>query len=633
MRASTLLFFVFVATFCQAKDEPKYPVSQISEDLKKGMYAVVRESHERFEILSVRQSRHYIHKVITIFNGEAKRYAQEYVEYDKMEKINFINARVYDASGSLIRKLKNSEISDHSAFDGFSLFSDNRLKEFDLTQVQYPYTVDIEYEVEKNYLYSIPSFELYFDDEVSLQLSTFEINYPKELKPKYKLFQLAEPKTETIGVNEKLSWRYENVLPEKFEPYMPARVVPSVIFSPNQFEYAGYAGSMTNWQELGKWQIMLNEGRGELPQETKAKVGELTRNLSTAEAKAKVLYEYLQNKTRYVSIQRGIGGFQPFDAETVDKTGYGDCKALSNYMVALLKEAGLKGYYTQIYAGDNNRPVPSDFTIDYFNHIIVAMPNGKDTLWMECTSQTAPFGYLGKSTGNRYALMVTETGGALVRTPRYDQNKNQQVTYANVTLDAQGNAKATVKAKYTGLQFENGNLDYYTSLSTEEQRKWLEKNVHIPSFEISAFNIQSKKEKIPSAEVSIDLNLSRYSSVSGKRLFLTPNLMNRSTFVPEKLEKRKYLVHRTLPYIDIDSITYSVPEVLYPEFTPPPAKVSSRFGEYESTVRYDQGRLTYVRRLKMNSGEFPAESYDELIDFYKAINKADNLKVVFLNKT
>ncbi|MFM7850391.1 MAG: DUF3857 domain-containing transglutaminase family protein, partial [Flammeovirgaceae bacterium] len=622
-----------VTNFCQAKDEPKYPVSQIPEELKRGMYAVVRESHERFEILSVKQSRYYLHKVITIFKGEAKRYAQEYIGYDKMEKINFINAKVYNAQGDLIKKLKSNEIADRSAFDGFSLFSDNRLKEFDLAQVQYPYTVDIEYEVEKNYLYSIPSFELYFDDEVSLQLTTFEISYPQDLKPKYKLFQLAEPKKEANGGNEKLSWRYENVMPEKFEPYMPAQVIPSVIFSPSQFEYAGYAGNMTTWQELGKWQILLNEGRGLLPEQTKSKVRELTKNLPTADAKAKALYEYLQNKTRYVSIQRGIGGFQPFDATTVDKTGYGDCKALSNYMVALLNEAGLKGYYTQIYAGDNNRPIPKDFTIDYFNHIIVAMPNGKDTLWMECTSQTTPFGYLGKFTGNRYALMVTETGGALVRTPRYDQNKNQQVTYANVTLDAQGNAKATVKAKYTGLQFENGNLDYYTSLSTEEQRKWLEKNVHIPSFEIAAFSIQSKKEKIPSAEVSIELNLNRFSSVSGKRLFLTPNLMNRSTYVPEKLEKRKYTVNRTMPYIDLDSITYSIPDVLYPEFTPQPTKVTSRFGEYESSVKFDQGKLIYVRRLKMNSGEFPAESYNELIDFYKTINKADNLKLVFLNKT
>ncbi|MFM7854421.1 MAG: DUF3857 domain-containing protein, partial [Flammeovirgaceae bacterium] len=177
MKIFSVVFFVLISSFSIAKDESKYPVSQIPEELKKEMYAVVRESHERFEILSVNQSRHYIHKVITIFNDKAKRYAQEYIGYDKMDKVNFINARVYDADGNVIKKLKNSEIADRSAFDGFSLFSDNRLKEIDLAQGQYPYTVDIEYEVEKKFLYSIPSFELYFDDEVSQQLTAFEISY------------------------------------------------------------------------------------------------------------------------------------------------------------------------------------------------------------------------------------------------------------------------------------------------------------------------------------------------------------------------------------------------------------------------------------------------------------------------
>ncbi|MFM6347468.1 MAG: hypothetical protein ACKPFK_20295, partial [Dolichospermum sp.] len=68
----TIAFFV-VCKCLQAKDEPKYPVSQIPEDLKKGMYAVIRESHERFEIISTKQSKHYIHKVITILNSKAKR--------------------------------------------------------------------------------------------------------------------------------------------------------------------------------------------------------------------------------------------------------------------------------------------------------------------------------------------------------------------------------------------------------------------------------------------------------------------------------------------------------------------------------------------------------------------------------
>ena len=100
-----------------------------------------------------------------------------------------------------------------------------------------------------------------------------------------------------------------------------------------------------------------------------------------------------------------------------------------------------------------------------------------------------------------------------------------------------------------------------------------------------------------------------------------------------KLDERKTKVMRKMAYIDIDTIRYHLPEQLHPEFLPPSLKFESRFGDYESSFRLEHGKLVYTRRLKMNKGEFPADSYNELIEFYKNINKADNVKLVFLNKT
>lgn len=228
--------------------------------------------------------------------------------------------------------------------------------------------------------------------------------------------------------------------------------------------------------------------------------------------------------------------------------------------------------------------------------------------------------------------MVTEKGGELVRTTNYKPEQNLQSRTAVVTLDASGKADAKIKTTYQGIQYENGGLNRKIS-NADDQKKWIENNTDISNFTLNSYSMKEVRKKIPSAIVTLDLTMSRYATVSGKRLFVTPNLMNRTTQIPEKIAERKTDVVRKLNWMDLDTIHFNVPENLYPEFLPQPVKIASKFGEYESSFKFDAGKVTYTRRMKVWKGRFPKETYNELVDFYKNISKADNIKLVFLNKT
>jgi hypothetical protein len=618
--------------------DPKYPVSAIPAELKENVDAVVRDDQMIFTILADNRARLYSHYVVTIFNSRAKHYAERADWYSRLRKITAFEGLVYNAEGALIKKLKSSEISDHSTYDGGgTLHSDDRIKSADLTQSTYPYTVEFEIEVEYKYLYEIDDSYIISGEKVAVQKASYQLIFPPLLAPRYKTCNIDQaPTREKLKDNtESLTWKFENLKPLKFEPFGPHKgtLLPRIMAAPGKFEFDGYPGSMETWDSFGNWVASLNKGRDQLPEASKQKIKQLTAQAKTDEEKVKILYEYMQSKTRYVGIQMGIGGYQPFEASVVDKMGYGDCKALSNYMVTILQEAGVKAHYVLIMAGKNPAEIVEDFPSSQFNHAIAMVPVKNDTLWLECTSQTNPFAYQGTFTGNRKALIIMGDGAKIVKTQRYAADQNVQSRHAEVYVEKTGNAKATIKTVYSGLQYENDHLNFILGNQYDDQKKWVQNNTSIPSFDINSFSITQKKERLPSATVKLDLTLNRFASISGKRLFLTPNLMNRSTVIPEKVENRKTNVVLNFPYSDFDTVRYHLPEEIYPEFLPQPAKIKSRFGEYESHFILDQGTLVYIRKMKMYEGSFPPESYQELTDFYRNINKADNIRMVFLSKT
>jgi hypothetical protein len=631
-----LLCFVFQIQVRWTATAQNFAVKLIADSLQKDANAVVRIDEGIFTVHSPTKCIFKTRIAYTIFNEKATKYATKYVGYDKkFIFIKSLKAYLYDANGKKVRTLYEEDFKDESAISDISLHEDDRVKSGTLTYPTYPYTVEFLAEIEYKSMLYVSDWWFQGDSKMAVEKSTYQISTPTNLPIRYQEHCLTQKGTVSTENNiNNYFWEQNNIKAFEVEPMSKKNSYPYLRVATQQFELDGHHVDMTTWLEFGKWRKKLCEGREELPEETKQHIRNLVQNIDKEEEKIAKIYEYMQAKTRYVSIQLGIGGFQPFPAEFVDKKGFGDCKALSNYTKSLLKAADIEAHYTLIYAGDRKVPIEPKFPDMQFNHAILCVPltSKKDTIWLECTQQQEAAGYMaGNFTGNRQALLLTDEGGIIANTPTYTHKENLQNRHVKVDLAADGSAKAQI---YNSYQAMEGEMQYwYADKSTEMQRNMVLENWELPTFELGELKIWKEKKRLPITHEQAEVTIGKLATVSGKRLFFQPNLLSKLTNFPTTAANKTQDVYITDSFTQTDSITINLPENFHVESKPEGLSYKTVFGEYETQLIVKENKMIYVRKFVYFGGTFPKEKYAELLDFHKKIIKADAAKVVFVNKT
>ena len=567
-----ILFFSFTTLFF-AQD---YKISSIPENLLSNANAVIRESSEDHIMKSVNEMEIKQSSAITILNTAGDSFATVYIPYDPTTKVSNIKVELYDEFGKLFKTFSKKDFSDYTNNPSSGLYVDNRVLVLRPISTKYPYTVKTSYDTNTSDT-TFLNFRPLWTYRLAVEKSSFSMLNQSGIKIRTKIND--KPLAKVTHSEEGNLWKYsyqniEAITEENLSPSLDY-LIPQVEFSPEKFSLAGKQGDMTDWNSFGKWYYhQLMSPVSVVTPEILAEVAALNLKGTTSE-KVKTLFQYMQNKTRYVFIAMGIGGWQPMPASEVSKKGYGDCKALTNYMHTLLTAAGIPSYYAIIYNGDSVINFDKDFPKFSGNHAILMVPTEKDPIWLENTSQRIAFNHLSYSSHNRNVLAVKENGIELINTPIYKPEESKEKLIGKINIAEDGSISSTANFEFSGGQYDS-NLRLF-SLKNDELIEAL-KNRHY-NLKIDQIAVQNLKNDRDDAKIIFDLNLkaNSFSKKIRNDLFF-PVMPYYQSVSFSSNDERKLPFENSFPFQDDYEIEYSIPFCFKFTEIPKTSTLTTEFG-------------------------------------------------------
>lgn len=601
-----------------------YPGSTpIPDELKKNAHSVIREQSIEFEVKSAGKAYYKVHEVVSVLDELGKRQLAFVNQTDKFNSLEDVSIQVFDADGNTIKKYSRKDLASINAGEG--LVTDSKFYYLTVPANAYPLTIQTDYEEKYTGILDYPDY-YFVEPYQSLQKSSYTVIVPAELDLRYKEKNISNsPAIKTEGSKKIYTWSVQNMaaLPYEEGSVSSESMFPRIIISPNRFEMDGYEGDMTSWEKFGQWYASLAKQSIDLTPERKQFFNTLVKDAPNDREKVARIYHYLQQNFRYVLITLGIGGLKPFQASSTDKTKYGDCKGLSTYMQACLDAVGIKSYQALINAQYNKEPVDPDFSHYEFNHMILCVPLQKDSVWLECTSNTNDFGVLGSFTENRNALLITETGGKLVATPRSVAANNRFGTNCYVTLNDDGSGSARVNMITLGEYKQH----YIAAEKKDEQKKYIVNGLRF--IQPDEFSLLEKEKN--GNELQLEMLFEKIPSfTAGTKMFLNPRLYKVWGYTMPDAGRRTQDFYFSHPFIKEDTTIYHLPQGYTVEALPEPKKLSFDYGSFKTLYSYDKDKneVIVLSYLELKNHHIKAAEYAKAKEFFDAVLAEYNGKIV-----
>jgi transglutaminase-like putative cysteine protease len=626
MKKNWIMAALLLAGLPSVAQNINYALSAVAEPVKKNAHTITRYENQVYEVSDIDRATLNIHRVVTVVDAKGRGALTFVAHTSKFVALDDVDIKVFDSNGKQVGKYRKKDMSTVASGEG--LIEDGYYTYFEIPVSTYPVTVETKYEYKyKGTLFS-PSFQILSPGE-GVEMASYTARVPKDLDLRHIANNInLKPEVTEDARNRIYKWTVSNLSPVEDEEgaVSSENRFPAIELAPNKFSQYGYSGDVSSWKNFGLWIKDLYKGLDELPEARKSFYRDLVKNAANDKEKIRIIYQYMQKNFRYVSIQLGVGGLRPFSAEFTDSKKYGDCKGLSNYMRAALKAVGIPSHVAIINAGHDDEPVNPAFPNNDFNHVILCVPMQKDSVWLECTSNTAEFAVLGTFTENRNALLITDEGGVLVPTPKSKSKDNQVMITSHIELQADGSGISKSEVRSGGEYRES--MDELMIAKTDDQKEYLVNSLgfkHPDEFTIS------RKESQGLLGTALEMSYEKIPEfVAGNKMFISPRPYKIIMWKLPKAENRKLDYYFHHPFEKGDTTILRLPEGFTMEALPKSKELSCPYATYSTKYWFNEGeKAVYsTATLVLKQHKIPAADFAVVKKFFDEILLDDAQRIV-----
>ena len=570
-------------------------------------------------------------QTVKIFNKRGRDdEAEVRIPYNaSYDTVKILRARTIRPDGKIVSVDLAHDVRDSTLNAGFNTYDDSRAKSFSMPAVEDGAIIDYEYETTNKEAMIPGQFwtQWYYQSGLDpVMLTRLTITAPKTMTLHQKSQSTnvtAKMRDLSDGKSVLYTWEDKNVAPLIPEPMMPDpdTLIPKLTVS-----------TLPSWQTIADWYNDLAKGRMEADPETRARALELTKNLKTPEEKAKAIFYYVQDKTRYVSIDFGKSAYQPHTPTSVLGNQYGDCKDMATLLVAMLRAVGVDTAYPVLLNAESKLPKNSELpSPGAFNHAICLVELGGKKYWLDATAEVCPWGVIPSGDRGADAFVMRNGKGQFetiaVGTP--DDNKTNQS--AQLTLAPDGSAKGTVTLTGTG-DIDMGLRGALLIMPPDKMRPFMESiasklgaDAKVRDYKVSDF----RNKDVP-VSITMDVFFPSWANQSGDLLLFKarPEQTGGTASSPFREDGRRLAVAQESTASGVSTLELTLPAGYSVISLPKPTEVKSDLGRFERKVTQENGKLTISTTGENFRATVPASRYNDVRSYYENYLKASGESVI-----